>query len=185
MGVEIAMQISKNIAFPLLPGLIGVLFLITTAVEGKSGEYLYGEYGSDSSDTYDSEDIIYEGEEDIYYGDTLDETTLPGLAEETDQAGIIDDTTLPSLAEETDQAGPLDDTTLPGLAEETDQAGPLDDTTLPGLPEETDQAGIMDDTTLPRLAEKTDLKTKFKDNMRAVNEHLEQTLKSTKLANGN
>merc|ERR1711962_1722103 len=149
MGVEIAMQISKNIAFPLLPGLIGVLFLITTAVEGKSGEYLYGEYGSDSSDTYDSEDIIYEGEEDIYYGDTLDETTLPGLAEETDQAGILDDTTLPGLAEETDQAGPLDDTTLPSLAE------------------------------------KTDLKTKFKDNMRAVNEHLEQTLKLTKLANGN
>merc|ERR1711962_1097461 len=131
MGVEIAMQISKNIAFALLPGLIGVLFLITTAVEGKSGEYLHGEYGSDSSDTYDSEDIIYEGEEDIYYGDTLDETTLPGLAEGTDQAGIIDDTTLPSLAE------------------------------------------------------KTDLKTKFKDNMRAVNEHLEQTLKLTKLANGN
>merc|ERR1711962_359384 len=167
MGVEIAMQISKNIAFPLLPGLIGVLFLITTAVEGKSGEYLYGEYGSDSSDTYDSEDIIYEGEDDIYYGDTLDETTLPGLAEETDQAGIIDDTTLPSLAEE------------------TDQAGPLDETTLPGLPEETDQAGIVDDTTLPSLAEKTDLKTKFKDNVRAVNEHLEQTLKLTKLANGN
>merc|ERR1711962_875094 len=149
MGVEIAMQISKNIAFPLLPGLIGVLFLITTAVEGKSGEYLYGEYGSDSSDTYDSEDIIYEGEEDIYYGDTLDETTLPGLPEETDQAGIMDDTTLPSLAEE------------------------------------TDQAGIVDDTTLPSLAEETDLKTKFKDNMRAVNEHLEQTLKLTKLANGN
>merc|ERR1719193_2533929 len=143
------MQISKNIAFPLLPGLIGVLFLITTAVEGKSGEYLYGEYGSDSSDTYDSEDIIYEGEEDIYYGDTLDETTLPGLAEETDQAGIMDDTTLPSLAEE------------------------------------TDQAGIADDTTLPSLAEKTELKTKFKDNMRNVNEHLEQTLKLTKLANGN
>merc|ERR1712212_1038311 len=168
MGVEIAMQISKNIAFPLLPGLIGVLFLITTAVEGKSGEYLYGEYGSDSSDTYDTdEDIIYEGEDDIYYGDTLDETTLPGLAEETDQAGIIDETT------------------LPGLAEETDQAGPLDDTTLPSLAEETDQAGIVDDTTLPSLAEKTDLKTKFKDNMRAVNEHLEQTLKLTKLANGN
>merc|ERR1712212_975578 len=165
MGVEIAMQISKNIAFPLLPGLIGVLFLITTEVEGKSGEYLYGEYGSDSSDTYDSEDIIYE--DDIYYGDTLDETTLPGLAEETDQAGI------------------MGDTTLPGLAEETDQAGPLDDTTLPGLAEETDQAGIVDDTTLPSLAEKTDLKTKFKDNVRAVNEHLEQTLKLTKLANGN
>merc|ERR1719193_2056419 len=143
------MQISKNIAFPLLPGLIGVLFLITTAVEGKSGEYLYGEYGSDSSDTYDSEDIIYEGEEDIYYGDTLDETTLPGLAEETDQAG------------------------------------PLDETTLPSLAEETDQAGIADDTTLPSLAEKTELKTKFKDNMRNVNEHLEQTLKLTKLANGN
>merc|ERR1719193_1833922 len=143
------MQISKNIAFPLLPGLIGVLFLITTAVEGKSGEYIYGEYGSDSSDTYDSEDIIYEEHEDIYYGDTLDETTLPGLAEETDQAGIIDDTTLPSLAKE------------------------------------TDQAGISDDTTLPSLAEKTELKTKFKDNMRNVNEHLEQTLKLTKLANGN
>merc|ERR1712212_670533 len=167
MGVEIAMQISKNIAFPLLPGLIGVLFLITTAVEGKPGEVLYEEYGSDSSDTYDSEDIIYEEHEDIYYGDTLDETTLPGLAEETDQAGIIDDTTLPSLAKE------------------TDQAGPLDETTLPGLPEETDQAGIVDDTTLPSLAEKTDLKTKFKDKMRTINEHLEQTLKLTKLANGN
>merc|ERR1719391_1640775 len=92
---------------------------------------------------------------------------------------LVDDTTLPSLAEETDQDDLVDDTTLPSPDEETDQDDLVDATTLPSLAEETDQDDLVDDTTLPSPSEEMN---NFKEKMEALYDNVDKTLKLTKSA---